>query len=136
MESRALNNQYMLNQANLAMGALGEDRAARDQILSASQQLGNLGGQDQRMDFERLRNLQAAGQNYRGLDQRSLDMGYEDFLRQQAFGQEQLAFFSNILQGLPVQPGSTQASFGPRPSTAQQLLGAGIGGVGLYNALT
>ena len=136
MEARALNNQYMLNQANLAMGALGEDRAARDQILSASQQLGNLGGQDQRMDFERLRNLQAAGQNYRGLDQRSLDMGYEDFLRQQAFGQEQLAFFSNILQGLPVQPGSTQASFGPRPSTAQQLLGAGIGGVGLYNALT
>lgn len=136
MEARALNNQYLLNQANLAMGALGEDRAARDQILSASQQLGNLGGQDQRMDFERLRNLQAAGQNYRDLDQRSLDMGYEDFLRQQAFGQEQLAFFSNILQGLPVQPGSTQASFGPRPSSAQQLLGAGIGGVGLYNALT
>ena len=136
MEARALNNQYMLNQANLAMGALGENRAARDQILSASQQLGNLGGQDQRMDFERLRNLQAAGQNYRDLEQRSLDMGYEDFLRQQAFGQEQLAFFSNILQGLPVQPGSTQASFGPRPSSAQQLLGAGIGGVGLYNALT
>jgi hypothetical protein len=88
------------------------------------------------MDFERLRNLQAAGQNFRDLTQRSLDIGYEDFLRQQAFPQEQLGFFSNILQGIPVRPGTTTAQFGGSPTEFQQLLGAGISGVGLYNALT
>ena len=136
MEARAANNAYLLNQANLAMEAVGQDRAARDQILSAAQQLGGLAGQDQRMDFERLRNLQAAGQNFRDLTQRSLDIGYEDFLRQQAFPQEQLGFFSNILQGIPVRPGTTTAQFGGSPTEFQQLLGAGISGVGLYNALT
>ena len=86
------------------------------------------------MGFDRLRNLQAAGQIQRELQQRGLDLGYQDFLRQQAFPREQLGFFSQLLQGLPVTPGTTTATFGG-PSETQQLLGAGIGGVGLYNAL-
>ena len=90
MAARDANNQYMLNQSNLAMQALDSDRANRDQILRSSELLGSLGGQDQRMELERLQNLQAAGQNMRDLEQRSLDMGYQDFLRQQAFGREQL----------------------------------------------
>jgi len=60
-------------------------------------------------------------------------MGYEDFLRQQAFPREQLAFYNAMLQGLPVTPGTTTTSFGG-PSDTERLLGAGIGGVGLYNA--
>ncbi len=58
------------------------------------------------------------------------------FLRQQAFGRDSLGFFSNILQGIPVTPGTTTSSFGGGPSGYQQALGAGIGGVGLYNALS
>ena len=87
------------------------------------------------MAIERLRNLQAAGQIQREIGQRGLDMGYADFLRQQAFPREQLSFFSNILRGLPVQPGQTTSSFGPSPSPYSEALGAGIGGVGLYRAL-
>ena len=86
------------------------------------------------MAYERLRNLQAAGEIRRGSQQRGLDLGYQDFLRQQAFPREQLAFFSQMLQGLPVTPGTSTATFGG-PSDAQQLLGSGIGGVGLYNAM-
>ena len=85
------------------------------------------------MAYERMRNLQAAGQNQRDLRQRGLDMSYQDFLRQQAFGREQLGFFNNMLQGLPVSPGSQTTTFGG-PSDTQQLLGAGLGGVGLYRA--
>ena len=96
--------------------------------------LGTFGGQEQQMGYERLRNLQAAGQIQRDMNQRGMDMGYQDFLRQQAFPREQLAFFSQMLQGLPVTPGTSTATFGG-PSNAESLLGAGIGGVGLYNAM-
>ena len=86
------------------------------------------------MAIERLRNLQASGEIDRNLTQRGLDMGYQDFLRQQAYPREQLAFFSSLLQGLPIQPGSQTTTFGG-PSQTERLLGAGIGGVGLYNAM-
>ena len=86
------------------------------------------------MAAERLRNLQAAGEIRRSAQQRGLDMGYQDFLRLQAFPREQLGFFSQMLQGLPVTAGSTTSTFGG-PSDAQSMLGAGIGGVGLYNAM-
>ena len=103
--------------------------------MDAARFLGDLGAQRQEMEFNRYRNLQAAGQMQRELAQRGLDVGYQDFLRQQAFPREQLSFFSNILRGLPITPGSTQATYGERASPYQQALGAGIGGVGLYNAL-
>ena len=103
--------------------------------MDAARFLGDLGAQRQQMEFDRYRNLQAAGQMQRELAQRGLDVGYQDFLRQQAFPREQLSFFSNILRGLPITPGSTQATYGERASPYQQALGAGIGGVGLYNAL-
>jgi len=103
--------------------------------LDAANFLGGLGGQRQSMAYDRLRNLQAAGQIQRELGQRGLDLGYQDFLRQQAFPREQLGLLSSLLQGLPIQPGTTVSSFGTGPSDMQQLLGTGIGGVGLYNAM-
>ena len=135
MQARDTNNQNMLNRSNLGMQGLDSDRANRDQMLRSADMLGQFGGQAQRMEIERLRNLQAAGQNIRGMDQRSLDMGYGDFQRQQAFGREQLGLLSNLLQGIPIQPGSTTASYGSGPSDYSQMLGSGIGGVGLYNAM-
>tara|TARA_R110000822_G_scaffold10032_1_gene38283 strand:+ start:6881 stop:8551 length:1671 start_codon:yes stop_codon:yes gene_type:complete len=110
------------------------DRSAR-LGLDAGRFLGDLGRQRQDMGFDRFRNLQAAGQIQRELAQRGMDVGYGDFLRQQAFPREQLSFFSNMLRGLPITPGSTQATYGRETSPYQQALGAGIGGVGLYKAL-
>ena len=109
---------------------------ARDQALRSSGLLADIGGQRQALDIERLINLQAAGQNYRNMEQGSLSTGYEDYLRQLGYPQEQLGFLSNILQGVPVQPGTMSTGYSPQPSDWQQLLGAGIGGVGLYNTLT
>ena len=72
----------------------------------------------------------------RELYQRGLDIGYADFLRQPAYPKEQLAFYSSMLQGVPIAPGQIQASYGVGPTTTEQLLGTGIAGVGLYKALT
>ena len=113
-------------------------QSARDAAglgLDAARFLGGLGGQRQDMAYNRLQNLQAAGQIQRELAQRGLDLGYQDFLRQQAFPREQLGLLSSLLKGLPIQPGTTVSSFGTGPSDMQQLLGTGIGGVGLYNAM-
>ena len=134
MRARQEQAQLEETRARLGLAGLEADRATRGQQLDAARLLGQLGTDEQRMAFDRLRNLQAAGQIQRELQQRGLDLGYQDFLRQQAFPREQLAFFSQMLQGLPVTPGTTTSTFGG-PSETQQLLGAGIGGVGLYNAL-
>jgi hypothetical protein len=116
-------------------GAFGLNLDAGRQQLAGAELLGSLGAQQQQMDLQRLQSQQAAGQVQRELQQRGLDIGYQDFLRQQAFPREQLGMFSSLLQGLPIAPGSTQATFGQQPTAEQQLLGSGIAGVGLYNAL-
>jgi len=110
------------------------DQAGTNQRLDAARLLGGFGQQQQDMDYTRLKNLQASGEIQRQLDQQGMSMGYQDFLRQQAFPREQLGFFNNMLRGLPITPGSTTASYGG-PSSAERLLGSGISSVGLYNAL-
>ena len=134
MRARAENAQLQETRARLGLAGLGADQAGMAQRLEAAGLLGRLGTDEQRMAIERLRNLQASGEIDRNLTQRGLDMGYQDFLRQQAYPREQLAFFSSLLQGLPIQPGSQTTTFGG-PSQTERLLGAGIGGVGLYNAM-
>ena len=113
-------------------GAIGQDMSRRAGVAGL---MGDLSGTQQNLTLERLSALQQAGQMQRSLQQQGLDIGYQDFLRQQAFPREQLGLYSSILQGVPFQPGSTTAQFGTRPSDLQQLLGTGIGGLGLYNAL-
>ena len=134
MRARAENAQLQETRARLGLAGLGADQAGMAQRLEAAGLLGRLGTDEQRMAIERLRNLQASGEIERNLSQRGYDMGYQDFLRQQAYPREQLAFFSSLLQGLPVSPGSQTTTFGG-PSQTERLLGAGIGGVDLYNAM-
>ena len=89
----------------------------------------------QGLAFDRLRAAQEAQEVARNFRQAGLDMGYQDFLNQVAFPRQQLGFQSQILQGLPVTPGTQVSQYQPRPSTTQQLLGLGLGGLGLYKAL-
>jgi hypothetical protein len=136
MQAQQFNVDQGYRQAQLGFTGLGEDRARQQQRLAAAAQLGQLGGQQQRMGFERMRMLQAMGQGQRQLGQQSMDIGYQDFLRQQQFPRGQLSYLSNLLQGLPIQPMYSQAQTSRGgPSGWQQALGAGLGGVGLYNQM-
>ena len=135
MDAQQGNIASALQAAQLGMQGYGQDLDAQAQSMEAARLLGTLGGQERQMTNEALRNLQASGQIRQAQQQRGLTMGYEDFMRQLMYPREQLGFYSGILQGLPYTPTTTQTTAGG-PSQAQQLLGAGIGGVGLYNALT
>jgi hypothetical protein len=121
-------------QTQLGLAGLQQNVAAQQQRLAAAQQLGALGAQEQAMGLERLTSQEAAGQRQRAMRQASLDVGYEDFLRQQGFTQGQLGFFSNILRGVPVQPTGTVSTFQQQPSLFQSVLGTGLGALGLYKA--
>jgi len=120
--------------AQLGQSAYSQLMGGDQQRLAAAGMLGDYVDQRQRMEFDRLRAMQSAGQIERELLQRGLDIGYSDFLRQQAYPRENLAFLSSMLQGIPIAPGQVSQSYGITPSMTQQLLGAGIAGVGLYNA--
>jgi len=128
------NVEAQRQRSELGLRGLQGDQAGTNQRLDAARLLGGFGQQQQDMDYTRLKNLQASGEIQRQLDQQGMSMGYQDFLRQQAFPREQLGFFNNMLRGLPITPGSTTASYGG-PSSAERLLGSGISSVGLYNAL-
>ena len=123
-------------QAQLGQAAYSQLLSGGAQQLQAAGMLGDYAAQQQAQEMERLRALQASGQIQRELLQRGLDIGYADFLRQQAFPKEQLAFYSSMLQGVPVAPGTVSQAYGVTPTMTQQLLGSGIAGVGLYNALS
>ena len=134
MSAQQFNVEQQRAAAELGLRGLGFDQATRDQQLRAAQQLGGLGSQEQQMAYERLKSMQAAGEMQRQLQQQGLTMQYQDFLRQQAFPREQLGMFNQMLRGLPITPGTTQATYGG-PSSMERMLGSGIAGVGLYRGL-
>ena len=109
--------------------SLGQDLDRRGR---AAESMASLAGTRQAMEFDRLGQLEAAGSRRRGLAQQGLDIGYSDFVRQQAFPREQLNLYSGLLRGVPVGPGTYQSTYGNQPSAFQQLVGTGLGAAALY----
>jgi hypothetical protein len=99
------------------------------------QTLGNLGQYQQQANLQRLQAQSAAAGEQRALQQQYLDQAYADFLRQRDFPMEMLGQYSNLLRGLPMQLSSTQTSYAPPPSMASQVIGTGLGALGMYNTL-
>ena len=115
------------------------DRAARlgqeTGQLGAAQLLGGFAPQAQEMALQRIGALGGVGGQRRGFRQAGMDIGYEDFLRQQGYPQQQIGFQSNIIRGLNLQPSQTVSSYAQRPGLFQQTLGAGLGALGLYQGM-
>ena len=115
------------------------DRAARlgqeGAQLGAAQLLGGFAPQAQQMALERIGALGGVGGQRRDFRQAGMDIGYEDFLRQQGYPQQQIGFQSNIIRGLGLQPSQTVSSYAQRPGLFQQTLGAGLGALGLYQGM-
>ena len=119
----------------LGLAGLGADQQTQAQRLQAAQQLSNIAPMQQQMAFDRLGQAQQAQEVGRNFEQASMDMGYQDYLNQLAYPRQQLGFQSQILQGLPVTPGTQVSQYQPGASNTSQLLGLGLGGLGLYKAL-
>ena len=124
---------------DLARQGWESDRLARaqqmQQRMGAAQQLGGLGLSGQQAEMQRLQQLGQAGTARQAQQQGLYDLGYQQYQDQLAYPRQQLGFYSQILRGLPVTPGTQVSQYQPRPSTAQNVLGLGLGGLGLYQAL-
>lgn len=100
-----------------------------------AREVASLGERARAGDVQAAQLLEAQGLGQMARDQAGLDIGYQDFLRQQQYPQEQLGFYSGILRGLPVGNTGTTTTMEPQPSPFQQALGAGISALGLYRGM-
>jgi len=103
--------------------------------MQGSQALSQLGSQQQTTDLARLQAQGATGAQQQALQQQQLNTAYQNFLTQQNYPKNQLEYLSNILRGNAGALGSTQVQYTPPPSTASQVAGLGLAGLGLYNVL-
>ena len=116
------------------LGALGQQAGIAGQQSGLAGQYAGLGGQQRAAGIQGAQLLEGIGKAQMGEDQASMDMAYQDFLRQQGYNKDQLGFLSNILQGVPVSPNTTQYTQMPYNPMAQAM-GAGIAGLGLYRSM-
>jgi len=126
-------NQAAYGQQAALLGQLGT--AGLQSGLQGSQALGQLGAQQQTTDLARLQAQGATGAQQQQQAQQGLDIAYQNYLTQQNYPKSQLEYLSNILRGNAGALGSTQVQYTPAPSTASQIAGLGLAGLGLYNVL-
>ena len=134
MQNAQLGAQYGLagQQAGEASRQFGANYGLqnRQQALAAAGQLGNLGQQQYAQQMGINTAQQQAGAQIQAQEQQGLSNKYQDFLNQQNYPYKQIGFMSDILRGVPISGGSTSVYQAP-PSTANQLMGYGLGAYGL-----
>ena len=124
-QSAGLQAQQYQSAANQFGSTLGLNAAQLQNQLAGT--LGNLG---QTQNAANLNNLQAQaniGSQEQQLNQQMLNQNYQNYLTQLQAPQQQLAFYSSILHGLPIGTNNTGATYQAAPSALSQLTGAGLG---------
>lgn len=121
-------------EASRQFGA-GQGLAAIDAANRSAAGLVALGEKERETGIQNTQLLDTIGRDLMAEQNRMNDIGYQDYLRQQAFPQEQLGFLSDTLQGLPVaNAGDTTTTGSVYTNPAQQALGAGLSALSLYKA--
>ena len=118
-------------QAQEKFGQSAYDMSNRYNMMAA-QGLQSIGSAQQQDVLSRIGALSGIGAQDRALRQASMDMGYEDFMRQRDFSKRQLSDFSGMLRGIPVQPEQRISTYSQQPGLFQTAVGAGLTGLGLY----
>ena len=104
------------------------------QFAGVGSRLADLGARARAGDIESARLLEQIGKSQMARDQASLDMGYQDFLRQQGVPAERLGLFSSVLRGIPVQPSRTAIQYQAN-NPLKDILGTGIAALGAYKGM-
>ena len=105
--------------------------------LTAGNQLASQAQLGQGMGLADASALQAIGQAQEDKTQQSLNLGYQDFLKQRDYPRNQVEWFSNILRGVPAPTQTTSTSTGPAtqsqlaPNPLSSLAGTALGIYGL-----
>lgn len=130
--SMGQNQQQLMSQlAQQAASQYGQDTANQ---LSASGQLAQLAAQQQQQGLAGAQAYTAVGAQQQGLDQRNLDLAYQNFQAQQAYPQQQIDQMAKtigaVATGVPTGQLQYQSSALPSTSTLSQLAGLGLTAAG------
>lgn len=108
--------------------------------IEGGRQLGALGSAAQAMGLTGAGALEAIGRQQRGMGQRSLDLAYEDFLRQRDYPRETIDWMGTVIRGLPTSRQQLSTQTGPadiyQPSGLSQLASLLSAGAGAYDIFT
>lgn len=120
--------QGMTEQQRLAAAQYGLAGAGLG--LQSAATMGQLGASRQGMALQQAQALGMQGTAQQNLEQRQRDTDYQDWINQRDFNKQQIAYMSNILRGVPVQPNVVQNTYS-NPNPFSQYAGLGIAGLGL-----
>lgn len=127
-----LQGQQYNEQARLGAAQLGLQGG---QLANAAgQNLGYLGTSMQNANLQDVTALQNAGGIAQAQQQSANNVGYQNFLNQLNFPYQQVGFQAGLINGLPLGNVGTSAAY-QNPNTVSQMLGLGLGGLGLSQAL-
>lgn len=102
---------------------------------------GALGAMASRMGYGDAAAMEAIGRTQRGMEQGSLDMAYQDFLRQQNYPRETIDWMGATVRGLPYDSRRNVTEYGPmpglqyQPSQASQLGSLLTAGAGIWDTM-
>ena len=130
---RQLKKQQLADMARQTAGRHG--LAGEELGLKAAAQLAQAGGLEQQYGLRAADVLRQVGEQRQAQEQQLLDIGYSDFLSEKDFPRQQLGYLSGIMHGVPVSPQSETSVYQRPPSGGQQLLGYGLGGLGLARSV-
>jgi len=132
-QMRGLRAFGLTEEAAQQAGRLG---IAGEQLgLQAAQRTAALGEGEQAFGLRQADVLRQIGEQQQAFDQQQLDIATSDFISERDFPRQQIAYMGGILHGVPVSPISETATFQAQPSAAQQMLGFGLGGLGLAKSI-
>lgn len=117
--------------ANLGLQGLGTALQGTGQLTGAGTALANI-GQQQLAGQQGIIGLQnQMGAQQQTQQQNLINQAMQNYAMQQQYPQQQLAFMSGLLRGLPLQSATTQ-SYQAAPSAISQLSGLGLTGAAAY----
>lgn len=131
-QRRALEEQARQYQATMGKDLFSTGLAG---LTDTSKGLGAMAATEQGADLDRLRAQAASGAEGQALDQKSMDMDYQQAMEARDWNQKQLEFYSNILRGNAGALGSTQQNYVAAPSATSQIAGLGLAGLGLAKSM-
>ena len=126
--------QEAARQAQEKYGQTAYDMSNRYNLMAA-EGLQGIGSAQQQDVLSRIGALSGVGAQDRALRQASMDMGYEDFMRQRDYSKRQLGDYMGILRGIPVSPEQRISTYQQQPGLFQTAVGAGLAGLGLYKGI-
>lgn len=136
-QMQGIDAQGMQSAFQQAQQQFNADQARRmqgfGQAIQGAGVLGQLGQTQFGQQAQAAEMQQRAGASLRDIEQERLSNLYQDFIDQQNYPYQQLAFMSDILRGVPTSDSASKLYRQP-PSLAGQVAGLGLGLGSLYGA--